>query len=76
LIDAALNNADANVKDDALKKLKEFFSTRINKKSADDEKDGTGAVKRALSSGRSFKPYERKAPTIPADAKPSGLFGT
>jgi hypothetical protein len=76
IIEAAISNSDSNVKDDALKKLKIFFTSRINKKSADDEKDGTGAVKRAMSSGRTFKPYERKTSTAVADSTPKGLFGT
>jgi hypothetical protein len=43
-----------------IKKLSHFFNKRVGKKKGEDDRDGGGAVKRALSSNRNFKKYESK----------------
>jgi hypothetical protein len=49
-----------------LGELKTFFNARLGAKAAKDEKDGTGAVKRAIQGGRSWTPYAAKPTTPPA----------
>lgn len=60
-IKEALGSADIQRKDDALKRIEAFFQKRIAKKSSDDEKNGTGTVKRAIESSRTWKPFKREA---------------
>lgn len=50
-----------------LSSLKEFFTFRIAKKKSDEATNPDGAVKRAMTMSRSFKPY--------ATTTPSKMFG-
>lgn len=53
LIATATAASDINVKDAALRQIETFFKSRIAKKSSENERDGSAAVKRAIMSSRS-----------------------
>lgn len=52
--------------------LEAFFDKRLKKKASMDEKEGVGAVKRAVEASRTFKKYESPATKHDEAAKPGG----
>jgi hypothetical protein len=72
LIDSVSSSTEPSTMQAALGKLKAFLVTRLARKAADKERDGGNAVKRAVETSRTFKPYEPKE--IP-DAKAPSPWG-
>lgn len=75
---AALNSITSNVTDptvsDVIKNVLTFFNKRVEKTKNATEKDGSGAVKRAIEGKRLFKPYEKRASTDAENKPGGGLF--
>lgn len=67
-------NADAQAKQDVLKRLQTFFETRIAKKASKDEKEGAAYVKRAVQEKRSFTPFKAREKTSDENKPGGGLF--
>jgi hypothetical protein len=72
--DAALKASEQSAKDVALGRIKAFFEKRISKKASQDERDGSGAVKRAVESGRKFKMFTPPAAKADENKPGGGLF--
>jgi hypothetical protein len=72
---AAISKAksgDAALKDATLETLHAFFEKRIGAKKLKDDHDGTGRVKEAYESKRTFKAYSPPAAKPDADNLPGG----
>lgn len=73
LVASAIADTSNDGKDAALKRLQSFFEVRINKKAARDEREGAGAVKRAIEGKRTFKQWSQP-PKAANETPGGGLF--